>query len=480
MNQLPPPIGANRIDEPDDSDRDPAVPGASARVRFLAAAVVLAMAIGAGVVGYRVIAGDDDSSGTGVAVWNAIAVQDFELSGEITIFDRDGEELERYDSGVEPAPSESSGPYLLIGGSQDEAEIVDTRSGERRELTMDEGEQAHFIAPASSIVAIHQIEGGNVRLIDAESGAVVDVGDVGELADPRLLLQAAQFDPGTGVVGLIDEGSFQSLLIEVQDDEEPTFLPGRVVDIGFASVVAVQPVGPRTTVTLYDAVTGDELGGVDTDRASRVFLTDSDTALVVTGDGELLRVNAGQEEPAQVASFDVDVSRGLTLDMREAQRVVLDDRDGSVVVAGWDGEEILRAEGAVTLAMRTSIDAMRCIVVVTENDGDDSPLPGGQVAQLFDIETGEPVGERFEIRPDPLYGSADGCAVSGTSNDGSAVFTNADVSTKVEDATGQVSPDGEAFLVRGKDGALELRRFDDLDADPVELPAGLPSFVDRS
>ncbi|CAN5694501.1 MAG: hypothetical protein H0X61_07500 [Acidimicrobiia bacterium] len=475
MNQsLPPPIGANRVDEPDDQDDGAAMSGASARIRLIAAALVLALAIGAGVIGYRVIAGDEGGSGGGgeVGSWNAIAVQDVE-DGNITIMDGDGQELETFEVEGGAGSISSAGPYLLV--DNDAPEVIDTRSGDRTALELNDGENARFISPPSPIVATSSPSGANVRIVDVDSGTEIDVAELGELTGPRIFLESAQFDVESGVIGLIDESTSQSVLIDVDGDDDPAFLPGRVVDVAFGRALAVQPAGPEAELRFYD-VNGEELGTIDLPALRIAWLVDESTARVVTTGGDLLRVTVAGDDPEQLASLEMgEDGPAPFIELGEdLERLVFETSDERVVVVDWDGHEIGQAPGAIIDTALVSRMAQRCVAVI-EADEENPTAP----TRLLDAESGDTVGEPFEVvRLTPLVGSDDGCTVS-TAGTEAPVVVHRDHVTELEVGPARVSPDGDSVIVR-RDGQNLLQRASEQDDDPIELPAGLVVFVDRS
>lgn len=473
MNQpLPPPIGANRVDEPETDDDGPEVSVASARTRLVAAAVVVVLAVGAGVIGYRVIAGDDGGSDgrDGVGSWNAIAVQDVD-SGDITIVDEDGEELETFEVGGDAGPMSSAGPYVLV--RNDTPAVLDTRSGDSTTLELDDGEEARLLAPPSPIVAISSPNGGNVRLLDLAGGSEIDVAEIGDLTEPRIFYQSARFDAESGVIGLIDESTSQSLLIDTAGGDEPQFLPGRVIDVAFGSALTVQPAGREAELSIYD-LEGDERTSIELPALRIAWLTDESTARVVTFGGDLLQVTVDSGKPEQIAELDVEEdSSARFIELGHLERLAYEASDKRVVVVDWDGEEIGEAPGTIVETALVTGEAHRCVAAV---GSDDDPAAR---AQLLDTETGDFVGEPFEtLRGPPLIGSDDGCTVS-TTGTRQAVVVHRDHVTELEVGPALVSPDGESVIVRSDQQNL-LQRAGGQDDDPVELPQGSVAFVDRS
>lgn len=102
---------------------------------------------------------------------------------------------------------DGSGPYVMVGVMAD-PEVIDTRSGDRMTIEIDDGAFARFLAPPSPIVAVYSTEGANVRLFDPDSGTETDVAAIGDLTDPRIVLESgAPFDAEAGVLGLFDHST---------------------------------------------------------------------------------------------------------------------------------------------------------------------------------------------------------------------------------------------------------------------------------
>lgn len=471
---LPPPIGANRVDDRDDDLGAPSdLRGPSARARLIVAAIVLVVAVVAGVVGYRIVASDDASGGSDLPSWNAVAVQD--IDDGITIYDPAGDELDSFETGIATGPPESSGQYLLLPGD-DSARIVDATDATVTDVELGDGENARFLAPPSPVIVVSAPASGNVRLIDPANDVEIDVADVASLDSPRIIGEAIRTDLERDVVGVVDEQTFQSVIISLEPDTEPVFVPGRLVDLRHGTALTVQVVGDRAEMTFRDGG-GERLGDVEVPDPLSTVLTDAHSALVVTTGGDLLEISATREEPRRLADLDTPEDGGFPgLFLPDAERFVYESAGGETVIVDWSGDEVLRAEGALRSVASSRLEHLACVAVA--GAGSDDPTEDAPT-QLYDVETGDEVGDSFATVSAPtIGGSLDGCVGASTTPDGSFVASEAGTVSLDGELAG-LSLDGSAYLERDDDGVLVLRRTDG-DGDPVELAeGGAGAFVQR-
>ena len=405
--ELPPPIGANRVDEAAGGGTEPTSDGLgrfSPTVRVVGAAVALVLAIVAGFIGYRIIA-EDQQSDSGDADWNAIAVRD-PRSGTITVVDGDGDQLDTFESSPGIGRFDASGPYVL-SQTGDTAEIVDTRDGDIMTVQLEPGEQAAFLASPLPWVAVSG-DTGNIRIADPKRDEVIDVAAVAGLAEPRLR-QRDHIDAENEVLGVVDEADFQSILVDLHGDD-PVFLPGQLLALDHGTALTAQVIGDRAEVR-FSSLDGDPLDTVETGTPASGYLTSDDTALIVTRDGALLRLTAGIDEPEQIAALDVDDEQGGEIQaflLPSPGRLVHRSAAGEVVITGWEGDELLRTPGVIR-PTRVPQSRLACIAVAEDSDGsfgEESPT------QLFSADDGAEIGDAFQTaRSTQLLGSADGCTV---------------------------------------------------------------------
>ena len=249
---LPPPIGANRIE--DDDDRStmgdaPSRRGLSTRTRLVGAVVALALAIAAGVVAVRVIGGGEGGDDGDVAGWNAIAVRDDEA---ITIVDEAGEELDTIDAAVGIGATEVSGRFLLASGDGGML-FVDTASGDTTEVEVsDEFDAAQFLAAGSSTFALGSNNGGALRIVDPVAGVDVDITTLaGWSSDALILPQAARIDSGNEVVGVDDLRAQQAVFFEIGDDPTPHLVDGRLIDLRHGAALGLEPEEGRAELSWW-------------------------------------------------------------------------------------------------------------------------------------------------------------------------------------------------------------------------------------
>ncbi|MEJ7560930.1 MAG: hypothetical protein WKF45_00210 [Ilumatobacteraceae bacterium] len=476
---LPPPIGANRIEDDDDRSTTgdaPSERGLSTRTRLVGAVVALALAIAAGVVAVRVIGGGEGGDDGDVATWNAIAVRDDEA---ITIVDAAGEELDTIDAPVGIGATEVSGRFLLASGDGGML-FVDTASGDTTEVEVsDEFDAAQFLAAGSSTFALGSNNGGALRIIDPVAGVDVDITTLaGWSSDALILPQAARIDSGNEVVGVDDLRAQQAVFFEIGDDPAPHLVDGRLIDLRHGAALGLEPEEGRAELTFYDS-DGESTGSVAMAPPVGGVLTADATALVVDREGTLVELTAGNDEPRTIAELDVEPSSAMFV--TASDRIVLvvpgaEDDNDEVVVVNYEGEEILSASGALDLSARTSIHSLACVVIGTPADGDDTAI-GSSNAVLYDLDNGDELASG-EIRPQLSTGSQDGCTVLAATADGALALTPDGTTTLAGDPAA-VAPDGSAFVLR--DGSeLTLVLAEGGEDDEVALPGtGAPVFIER-
>lgn len=472
---LPPPIGANRIEDDDDDGATGGAPpqgGPSTRTRLVGAVVALALAIAAGVVAVRVIGGDEGGGDGDVATWNAIAVRDDET---ITIVDAAGEELDTIDAPVGIGATEVSGRFLLASGDGGML-FVDTASGDTTAVEVsDEFDTARFLAPGSSTFALGSNNGGALRIVDPIAGADVDITTLsGWSSDALILAQAARIDSDNEVVGVDDLRAQQAVFFEIGKDPEPRLIDGRLIDLRHGAALGLEPEEGRAELTFYDSA-GEATGSVRMAPPVGAVLTSDDTALVVDRAGTLVELTAADAEPRAIAELEFEPSSAVFV--TASDRIVLvvpgAEDDDEVVVVDYEGVEILSASGTLDLSTRISVDSLACVVIGTPADGDDTAI-GSSNAVLYDLDSGDELASG-EIRQQLLTASQDGCTVLAATADGALALTR-DGTTTLDGDPAAVAPDGSAFVLR--DGSqLTLVPAED---DEVALPgAGAPVFIER-
>ncbi|MDQ3176998.1 MAG: hypothetical protein M3Q72_05545 [Actinomycetota bacterium] len=479
---LPPPIGANRIEDDDDGSATGDAPsrgGLSTRTRVVGAVVALALAITAGVVAVRVIGGNEGGGDSDVGRWNAIAIRDDET---ITIVDEAGEELDTIEAAVGIGATEVSGRFLLASGDGGML-FVDTASGDTTAVEVsDEFDTARFLAPGSSTFALGSNNGGALRIVDPIAGADVDITTLsGWSSDALILPQAARFDSDNEVVGADDLRAQQAVFFEIGEDPEPRLIDGRLIDLRHGAALGLEPEEGRAELTFYDSA-GEATGSVRMAPPVGAVLTSDDTALVVDREGTLVELTAADADPRAVAELDFEP--GSAVFVTASDRIVLvvpgaEDDDDEVVVVDYEGVEILSASGTIDASTGISVDSMACVVIGTPADGDDTATESSN-AVLYDLDSGDELASG-EIRQQPSTASQDGCAVLAATADGALALTR-DGTTTLDGDPAAVAPDGSAFVLRdGSELTLVVAEGgEDDEDDQVALPGtGAPAFIER-
>ncbi|KAA1425719.1 hypothetical protein [Nocardioides antri] len=419
--------------------------------------VVLALVAVAAVVGVLLTRGGDDG-----ADWNAFAGIDAE-TGELVVYDDGGEEVDRINPGVEgPLRAEGRGSFVAVS-AEDAVSVVDVGEGEVVWSDQVDGSARWIPGTSAPLLLIGSPEGGELRLVDARSGTDLYLGDDAGLEGPLLVAERAAASSDGSTVVVADEHESVTVVVDVGEGEARS-VAGRVV--------AVTDKGLVTTGTEDDAAVarffnrdGEERGiaPLPDDVAGALLMVDETSVVgVVVGEdeSEAFRVSADDDEPEILDDLGLTgVAR--TVPFPSSGRIVVSTDEGGAVLLDADGETVAELDGRYLPASGATGDP-ECVTLA---DGDE--------VVVHDLGSGDEIARGSLPGPGQLLTSVDGCAAGAP---GLALGRDGAVDVP-EDAIVHVSPDGKAALVYG--GGVELVDLTDPDAEPVDLPDEVRTFVER-
>ncbi|MGI9645234.1 MAG: hypothetical protein ACR2O6_08000 [Ilumatobacteraceae bacterium] len=434
--------------------------------RALAVAAVVAAVAAIGIVVGRIIdAGDSDpSDAPDAAEWNrAVVVTD----DEIRVVDpQTGDVGERYpaDEALLDNRSVATGDTFLTVNAVGRVTELDLTDGSIRRFRASEDSSPLVSTDNASIVLIGPGQGGNVFVVDTATETIVDIGRLAGIDDPLMFVDDVLVnEPGTHIA-VSDARTFQSVLVDIVA-ETAVLLAGQVIALDHDTVVTAQRAGAEAELEFYD-LAGDRRGSVDAPSPQATMLIDSTTALVVAGDGTIVRASAGGavDDGGNVGDDEaVDVAGGSPASGSEWLVVSTTDE---VVLLDAKGAIVARAPGQL---LSPADRPTRCIVV--------GSALASRTAVHLDLDDGAVLGE------------IDGGAVTSTSTEGCTVaagdggtVVRSGIPVDVDAPTGTltITPDGGAVVVTTARGArlatIPADDGEDEDADPVRL-AVVPAVV---
>lgn len=472
MASTPPPFDDGG-DLPDVDSRSSDVPfrstGPNYLVRRAGAVVGGVVVIAAGALVVAQVIGDDDDGGSAVsgavtAEWNTVVLVD-ERTDELVLLADDGEEVDRFSTGVRgPSEAEVSDQWLMVRNDERVA-VVDLDGGDDvTEFEFEDG-TAPLSRPSGSAqtLAATGADGDRLVLLHGPSGEVLDTAELAGVAGARYDLGLSRADPSGRRVLVTDVGNFQSVLLSF-DSDEPTFFPGLALAVDRNVVVTTQNVGSDATISVFDH-DGEPITSARTAAVRAAMLGDGGVVLVSV-DGEVLTLPFGADEadPGGTMAIGTITDGNVSVD---GDRLIVDGESG-VGLIDEAASIVEQYAGAARTTFGIDTDAPHrstCLLM------DRSP-PGELVVAA--MASGEITGEALGGLP--AFASADGCTAIVTTTTGYEQLTPDSVMQV--DVGGDVvamSPDGLDVVVE-VGTRLELAPAgdggtagDDTEAEPVDL-----------
>jgi len=438
----------------------------------LVATIVVAVLVLAGVGVFIATRSDDDEPSSAVAASALVRVNyDDE---QLEVLDTTGDVVDRIDIPDVSAANLVTGlPGRVIFDSSRDGEIVIVNVADGSTETYDVPEGltlSRTLGPDSAHVVLDSVGGGDVVVIDLETGATTSA--VEEVADSdSMFLLARAFATGTTYndVG----GTAQSLVVpDVGSDL--WLVPGFIIYLDGDRSIAVEPNDDASTVTI-DA-RAKEIGSVDVDGQVRGgVLTGDDTALVVTAEGDIVKVDVGKGEVSVVDSFADPITYAIAL---SADRIFVAGDGSTSYLLDATGKTVAEFEAVedddgnkreVALGPNGARPSSRCFVTQAGPE----PGPTAAAVALRDQRTGEILAE-FDGSASVLD-TPDGCTAVSAFDRAADIALDGDLREfDGYDTVLAVSSDLKRVVVHGEDG---LALIDVASGDETDLDNDQYAFV---
>jgi len=431
---------------------------------MLVTTIAITAVVAMGLIGWRVVKGDSDTSGSTPGEWDRIALVD-RTTGGVTTIDESGDvDAEIVGFGRVVATHTFGSRIALIGAEQIVIVDVEQPSAEPVLIPIDRGST---VTPAPTTDSLHLIvgdpSGGNVLIVDVADGSVIDVGASAEQSSPLMFAETVRWAADGSAFAIADAANFQTIVVQPALPGA-TFLPDQPVAVGDELVATSQTVGLQADVSLVDlqrrnrAIVPSEIpaGGVMTD----------DRLVTVSIDGGVFRVEDGDEMATPLGSLAVPAGNRVhsVRPTFNGERLVIAG-DAFEAVIGLDGDTLFTTSFTAPLDIPTPHPAWSCLAI----GGDDT------YHSLISLDTG---GQLIDLT---------GLVVTGASSDGCTVIGERAGITEVATTDGSVrlgqirsaalGPDGRTVVWTTTTGRTELLTIDDdlQLTDPIDLSEAAPS-----
>lgn len=427
---------------------------------MLVSTIVITTVAAGAVLAWRLLRGDDgDGPGSAGGEWDRIALVD-RTTGAVTLVDDDGEvTAEVAGTGRVGAVHAHRDRLALVG--LDQIALVGGSGGDTTVVPTERGPAVHPMTTDDSFhLVVGSATGGNVQIVDAVTGDVIDVGEQAGQTDPRIFPETVQQSNDGRRFALADSQLFQTIVVSTGGDD-PWYAPDQPIALDGDTVATRQVIAREADITLWQfdddgnrqnratATVGIPAGGVLVD----------DRLIVVSVDGEMSSLRRDDDAAERLGVVAVP-----TGDTVQWVRPALDgDR---LVVAGTTFVAVVDLEGTTvfTTTFADVVDALApeptwtCLPV----GGDD------QFHTLVSLDDGEQLAD---LRGLAVTGtSADGCTVLGERN-GIGEVVNADGTVGLGPIRlAALGPDGRTIVRQPTSGSVELLVVDDLElGEPIDL-----------
>jgi hypothetical protein len=422
------------------------------------AAAVAVLAVTAAVA-FVVMRDDGETVDELEPAWNGIAVVD-QISGTVTVLDDTGEETATLDGAGRVLEAHSRESRLaLVGPAQ--ITLADAGGGDPLVVPVDRARTATRLPTNRSLTfVLAQRGGGNIVVIDGDTGAQLDIGATAGQSSPLLFADSLVADRDGRRFAVGDGRNFQTIVVDF-GSEVATFFPGVPLALGDDLVITSTNIGNRAELGFFDAE-GNRQGTVATARTVGGVI-DGDRLVYVTVTGEVFAATAGDDEPEALGTVTVPAGDQL--------RWALPALDGQrLVMAGDRFWALVDLEGSTLhlnsfTAERDAIApwyTWRC-----------APAGGsGGFQAIIDLDTGDVAADLDNA--DVASVSIDGCGVEAVRDD-VRTLVSATGRRELPAATRSavISPDGRAAVVvdtSGRSRLVTLHTSDDTDDGPADDP----------
>lgn len=437
---------------------------------MLVSTIAITAIVAAAVIAWRFVSSEDDGPVGARGEWDEIALID-RSTGAITRVDADGEVVGRDVGRGRVNDVHVHGDRLALVGMDQivltgpDAEPI-TVPIERNStvIPIRAGDRFHL--------AVGRPSGGNVLIVDADDGTMLDVGALAQQSSPLLFVDTLRWAADGSAFAVADAANFQTIVVR-PGVEEAIFLPDQPVAVTGDLVATSQTVGRQADIALLDFDRKNQ-AFVPTEIPAGGIFTD-DRLVMVSVDGGVYRVEKGAEEAERLGTVAVPSGArvGAVEPTADGERLVVHGQTFETIV-DLDGTTVFTTTFPSALAILSPEPGWSCLPVGGESAGH----------SLVDVDDGEQLAD--------LTGSS----VLGTSSDGCAVLVERNGTFELIESEGSVAlgsgreavvgPDGRTVVRIAADGRVELIAIDDeLElAEPLEIGAAgsfntSVAFLDR-
>ncbi|MEZ5224470.1 MAG: hypothetical protein R2743_23485 [Ilumatobacteraceae bacterium] len=291
----PPPSSDDLVD----GDRSPNYVLRRAVVGLAALAIVAVL----GIVGWRALAGDDDSDTTGDTArpWDLVVVQ--LADGSISVVDRDGEEIATADTELVGVADVGIDGLVVLGLDGDPATdglaVLSLADGTITELDVSYAEVRRL--GRSSLLLAADAAGTGLELIDPATSTTTDLLALADGDRPLADITRVQIDDDAEVLAFTELRDFETVVVDLANDEGVS-LPGSLADLAFGRVLTTTNRGDTVLVDL-STTDGERVGTVEMAAFRAVMLVDDARAIAVSSDGLVWRLDFADESVEQVTDL---------------------------------------------------------------------------------------------------------------------------------------------------------------------------------
>ena len=422
---------------------------------MLVSTVAITAIVAVGVLGWRAASGGGRSSGGAGGEWDEIALVN-RSSGAVTTVDADGATVDTTVGLGRVTAVHQHGDHLALVGADQIALVAPDSDPVTIPI-----ERGSTVTPVRTTDALHLVvgraTGGNVLVIDATTGEVLDIGALAEQGNPLLFAETLRWSADGSAFAVADAANFQTIVVQ-PGVPGATFLPDQPVAVGDNLVATSQTVGRQADIALLDLDRRSQ-ANVPTEIPAGGLMID-DALVMVATDGGVYRIERGSEEASRVGVVAVPAGANV--------RSVYPTADGGrLLVAGSVFAAVVDLDGrtvfTTTFTTPVELDAPHPDWVCLAVGGGDT------YHSLVSLESGEQLADLTGLTVTGT--SADGCVVIGERG-GLTEVVSADGIVglgQVRDAT--IGPDGRSVVRTTTTGTTQLLRIDDdlQLGDPIEL-----------
>lgn len=421
-----------------------AAPNYAAR-RMLVTTIAITAIVAAAVVAWRFVSSEESGTTGERGGWEQIALVD-RSTGAIGRLDTEGQPIGNAVGLGRVVEVYTQGDNMALVGN--DRVVLASPDAESVTIPIERNSTVSPMRTSERLhLAVGQPTGGNVLIIDAMTGDVLDIGALAQQTSPRLFIETLRWSSDASAFAVADAANFQTIVVR-PGSTEAIFLPDQPVAIADDLVATSQVVGQQADVTLLDFERKNQ-GFVPTGIPAGGVLED-DRLLMVSVDGGVYRVDKGAQEADRIG--EVAVPGGATVD--SVRPIAGGER---LVVSGQFFQAVVDLEGKTVF---NTAFATPQVFAVPDVEWTCLPVAGDEVSHsLVDAITGEPLADLAGVTV--LGTSSDGCAVLVDRN---GVFELIDGERSIQLGSGrfaELGPDGRTIVRATTDGRTELLRIDD-------------------